>query len=105
MRKLALGPAMAMRNSSRGFSGSRLRRVRPPKGWSTISSLPMPSARARSACESSWPKMERKRPKVVARPASQAVAASSRTCCVLMVPCSKLSAMTHAERAKTTNQR
>ena len=65
----------------------------------------MPSMRPASACDSSWPKMERNSPTVVNVPAAHAAPAPSRTNCVKTVPCSKLNAMTHALSAKMTNQR
>jgi hypothetical protein len=50
--------------------------------------------------------MEKKRPTVVATPASHAAPAPRCTPCVSTdAGCRKLAASTHAESAKTTNQR
>jgi len=63
---LAIGPATAIRNSSRALVGSWCNSATPPKMNSVMPEIGIAKCRATSECESSWKTIEKNRPIVPA---------------------------------------
>ena len=70
-RKLAMGPAMAMKNSIFGVLGSSFISATPPKMKSVMPSISSPYFRAMREWENSWIRMETKRPIAPTKPMIQ----------------------------------